>query len=116
MDLRPVTAGELEPDPERLEHQQDVGEQDGSVDTQPVDRLEGDLARGLRRFAQVEERVSRAQGAVLGHVAPGLAHEPHRRERGGLAAAGPEERRIRLLRHDEASVPAGTGGVKERAV
>src|SRR6185436_20671019 len=33
-----------------------------------------------------------AYGAVFGHVAAGLSHEPHRRVRSGLAAAGREKR------------------------
>src|SRR6185295_11642057 len=45
----------------------------------------------LRRLAQVEERDALADLAVLGQVAPRLAHHPQRRARRGLASTGAQE-------------------------
>ena len=114
-DVRALAPRELEPDAEWLQHEQDVGEEDGRVHAEALDRLERHLRRRRRRLAQLEEAVARAQRAVLGHVAPRLAHQPDRRERGLLASAGAEERRIRV-RHRECSVSSAPGGVKEGTV
>src|SRR5712692_7664823 len=90
-DLWPLARGEREAQAERLEREQDVGEQDGRVDAQPVDGLQGYLGRELRLVTQLEQRVLLAQRAVLRQVAPRLPHEPHRRDVGGLRAARPQE-------------------------
>ena len=92
VDVRPVAPGELEADAEGLEHEQDVGEEDRGIDAEPVHRLERHLGGGLGILAELEEAAAGPDGAVLGHVAPGLAHEPHGGERGRGAPASLEER------------------------
>ncbi len=94
MDHRAVALRELEPDAERLEDEQDVGEEDRGVDAEPLDRLERDLGGRLGSCAELEEAEALAHRAVLGHVAAGLAHEPDRRVRRRLAASGAEQGRI----------------------
>jgi len=85
---------ELEPDAERLDDQQDVGEEDRRVDGETLDGLQRDLGRGVRRLAELEEAVPRAHRAVLGQVAAGLAHEPHGCVRDGFPPRGAEQRCI----------------------
>ena len=81
---------ELERRAHRLERQQDVREEDRRVDPE-AQRLQRDLHGQLRRLAELEQRARLAQLAVLGHVAPGLPHEPHGRSLDGLAPAGAQE-------------------------
>src|SRR5439155_1493284 len=90
-DPRPFTRGERQAQSQRLERQQDVGEQDGGVDGEAADRLKRDLGGEVRRVAQLEQRVLLAQGAVLGEVAARLAHEPNRGGVDRLAPARPQE-------------------------
>ena len=78
VDHRALALRELEPDAERLDDQQDVGEEDRRVDAEALDGLERDLGGRLGVVAELEEAVALAQRAVLGHVAPGLTHEPDR--------------------------------------
>jgi len=80
---------------DRLERHDDVGEEDGRVDAVAPDRLQRDLGDELRRGAGVQHLVALAQPAVLRQGAAGLAHEPHRRVRHRLPAAGPQEGRVR---------------------
>ena len=84
---------------------EDVGEQDGRVDADEVDRLHRDLDGELGRAAHLEEAVLLADGAVLGHVAAGLAHHPHRRALGRLAAGGTQEEVV--VGHGERSFRCG---------
>ena len=93
MDDRPFARGELEPHAEGLDEQQDVGEEDGRVDTQASHRLQRDLGRRLRIAAQLEKAVARAHRAVLGQVATGLPHEPHRGDRRRLTSGGAQQER-----------------------
>ena len=76
MDDRALSLRELEPDAERLDDQQDVGEEDRRVDAQPRDGLERDLGRRLGVASELEEPVPLAHRAVFRQVAPGLPHEP----------------------------------------
>ena len=92
MDDRALALGELEPDAERLDDQQNVGEEDRRIDAQTGDGLQRDLGGRLRISGELEKAVALAHRAVLRHVAAGLAHEPHRRVRRRLAAGGAEER------------------------
>jgi hypothetical protein len=68
--------------PQRHRHDQNVGEQDRTVHPEAADRLERDLGR---RIAVVDQREEAAlllpQRAIFGQVAPGLAHQPDRRNR-----------------------------------
>src|SRR5262249_38792609 len=109
-------ASELEADAERLENEQDVGEEDGRVHAELVDGLERHFGCRRRILAELEEPMTRAHRAVFGHVAAGLSHEPHGRERSREATARLEERRGGGGAHRAPSVPSGTGAVKEAAL
>jgi hypothetical protein len=69
-----------------LGHGEDVREHDGSVQTEAIDGLDGDLAGEVGVCAELEEGDPLADGAVLGQVAAGLAHEPDGGPVGGQAA------------------------------
>ena len=63
----------------RVGHDEDVGEQDRTVESETADRLERDLGRSVGVIDEREESaLVGAQGAVLGKVATRLAHEPDR--------------------------------------
>ena len=79
LDGRSLAPDKVEPHPHRLERQQQIRKQNGRVNVDPPNRLEGHLGREIGGTAEVEERVALAQGAVLAHIAAGLAHEPHGR-------------------------------------
>jgi hypothetical protein len=82
---------DVEVDPDRLERQHDVAEQDRCVDAVAAYRLERDLGDEVGPRAGLEHPDARADGAVLRQAAPRLAHEPHRRARNRLATAGARE-------------------------
>ena len=75
-----------------LERRHDVAEEDRGVHAEPPDRLDRHLGGELGRLGQGEEVGLLADLAVLGQVATGLAHDPHRRVRRRLTPAGSEER------------------------
>ena len=91
LDRRAFALDEVERNAHRLERQQQIGEQDRRVDVDAADRLQRDFGREVGRAADVEQRMALAQGAVLAHVAAGLAHEPDRRRVDRLQPAGFEE-------------------------
>ena len=64
LDVRPLAAGELEADAERLEHEQDVGEEDRGVHAEPLHRLERHLGRG--RAGSCRARGTRGARAARG--------------------------------------------------
>jgi hypothetical protein len=67
-------------------HRQDIGEQDGGIQREPVQRLDGDLGGVIRIGGQAHERAGLgAGGAVFGQIASSLAHQPHRGVLGRLA-------------------------------
>ena len=74
-----------------LRDDQDVAEDDGGVDPEPVHRLERHLDGQLGRPDHGEEVGALPHRAVLGEVAAGLAHHPHGGPLDGLAPAGAEE-------------------------
>ena len=88
---------DVEVDPDRLEGHHDVAEQDRRVHAVPANRLHRDLGDEVGAAARVEHRDALAQPAVLRQRPAGLAHEPHRRVRHGLAAAGAQEGRVGQL-------------------
>ena len=90
-DGRPLALHEIEIEAQRREGQQQIGEEDGRVDLDDVDRLQRHRDGQLRLAADLDQREALAQGAVVRHVAPGLAHEPHGCHVDGLATARPEE-------------------------
>ena len=56
VDDRPFPLGELQVEAQRLEDQEDVGEQDRRVDPQPLGGRDGDLGRQLGVLAEFQER------------------------------------------------------------
>ncbi len=86
-----VPLHELQLGAHRLQRQQDVGEEDGGVDAQDVDRLDGHLGGELGGLAEGEEVHLLADGAVFGEIAAGLAHQPDGAPLGRLPAAGSEK-------------------------
>jgi len=69
---------EVEPKPHGVRDRQDVGKQNGRVQGEPIQRLQGHLAGQLRIPAQVHKITGTgAGGPVLGQVAPSLTHDPH---------------------------------------
>jgi hypothetical protein len=93
VDHRTVAGRELDAGAERLQDEQDVGEDDGGVHLEDADGRDRDLGGRLRALAELQEAELGADRPVLRHVAARLSHEPHGRERDGLATAGREERR-----------------------
>ena len=70
----------------------DVREQDRPVHPVAADRLQRHLGRQLRRGAEGNEIAGpRPHLAVFGQVAPGLAHEPHRRRPDLLSGQGAQQ-------------------------
>ncbi len=75
--LQHRTLADLEPHPlaERMRNDQDVGKQNGSIETKAANRLQRDLCRQLRCKDQIEEVSSLfPQRPILGQIAAGLAH------------------------------------------
>src|SRR5438132_569277 len=89
-----LAPGELEPDVERLDDQENIGEQDRGIDAQTVDGLERHFRRGLGVPAELEEPEPLAHRTVLRQVAARLAHEPDGGVRHRRAARGAQERSI----------------------
>ena len=68
---------------------EDVGEENGGIQGEALQGLEGDFAGQLRVHAQIHEAAgARAGGPVLGEIAAGLAHHPHRGDVHRLALQG----------------------------
>ena len=66
--------------PQRMRNHEYVREQDGRVEIETVDRLQGDFRRLVRRVAKVEKPADLgAYTLVFGQVTSRLAHEPDRR-------------------------------------
>ena len=91
LDHRALALVEVEGNPERRERHQQVGEEDGGVEGEGADRLQRDLDGQLWRPAHLEHRVLLAQRPVLGHVPPGLPHEPDGRAVHRLTPTGPDK-------------------------
>ena len=91
LDGRSLAADEVEAHTHRLERQQQIRKQDGGVDVDAANRLEGHLCRQVGGTAEVEEGIALAQGPVLAHIAAGLAHEPYGRRVDRLQPAGLNE-------------------------
>jgi hypothetical protein len=70
---------------------EDVAEQDGRVDAEPLDRLQRDLGGEVRPAAQLHEPDPGPHRLVLGHVAARLAHDPDGRRVDRLSPASPQE-------------------------
>ena len=88
---------------ERVGHHQNVGEQDRGVEAEAADRLQRRLGGEGGRVAEVDEGARRgADFPVFREVAPGLTHQPHRRNRLAFAVQRGEKRLRRR--------PGGRGG------
>ncbi len=99
-DVRALARREAQPQPQRLEGKQDVGEQDRRIHAEALDRLERHLSGQLGSVTEIEDGVLLAQLAVLWHVASGLPHEPHRRDVGAFPAAGLKKAQLREPRRE----------------
>jgi hypothetical protein len=93
VDHRAVALHKFQLKAHALQQGQDVGEDDGGIEGEGVDRLQGDLG-GDRRVLDHAQHAGEAflHRAVFRHVAAGLAHEPHRGVGHGLTGAGGEKR------------------------
>jgi hypothetical protein len=65
-----------------------VREQNGGIQVEAPQRLQGDIPGQFGRPHQVQETVLFAQSAVFGQVTPGLPHYPDRRSVNRPASAG----------------------------
>ena len=74
-----------------FEREQEVGENDGGVDAENFGGGDGDFGGERGLLADFEQGMLLANGAVLGHVASGLAHEPDGSSIDGLGLAGANE-------------------------
>lgn len=90
---RQVGAGvaEFERQAHGLGGNKDVGEDDDRIDAEESEGLERDFDGEVGRFADFEERVIGANGAVFGQVATGLAHHPDGKTRKSFATASAEK-------------------------
>ena len=78
VDLRPLTRPEVEICPHFMQGQEDIGEDDAGIKTEPSQRLQGDLRGDCRVVAPIEERVLPTEFHVLRQIPSGLAHHPDR--------------------------------------
>ena len=74
-----------------FEREQKVGENDGGIDAEKFSGGDGDFGGERGILANLEQRVLLANGAVFGHVASGLAHEPDGRAVDWLRFTGADE-------------------------
>ena len=85
---RAFAGDEGEPQPHRVGDGQDVGKEDGGVQAEARQRLQGDFAGEIGRLAEGHKLSRRlARGAVFRQVTPGLAHHPDGGSRDGFARA-----------------------------
>jgi hypothetical protein len=83
--------GKMEGQAHDFERKEKVGKDDGGVDAEKLGGGDGDFGRELGFLADFEQGMLLAHGAVLGHVASCLAHEPDGRVIDGLRLAGADE-------------------------
>ena len=85
--LQPGALALLEPDllSQRQRHDQDVGEDDGGVQVEAPQRLQGRLGGQIRPKAEVDEVLGFGPHlTILRQIAPGLPHQPDRQALGRL--------------------------------
>ena len=87
LDVWALSRGETQTQTERLEGQQDVGEDDRRIDAQAMDGLQRDLGGELGIVTQIEDGMALPELAVLRHVPTRLPHEPDWCDVGALPAA-----------------------------
>ena len=77
LELRPLALDELDLLPEGIGHDEDIGEDDGSVEIEPAQGLERYLGGKRRIEAKVEEGTGLGPDlAIFGEIASRLAHQP----------------------------------------
>jgi hypothetical protein len=82
---------------EWFERKQQIENRMAASHVEPADRLERHFGRQVRGATDIQQGIALAQRAVLGHVPPGLTHEPHGGGIDRLAPAGFEEPAARLV-------------------
>ena len=87
IDARPFAGGEAQLEAHRFDGQQQVGEDDGGIHVQNLDRLQRDGSGQVRALADFEDAVAGADLPVLAQIAARLAHEPYRANVGRSAPA-----------------------------
>src|SRR5438270_6045929 len=96
-DDRTFTGGEVEWESHHFERQKQVGEDDGGIDLKDLRGGNRDFGGERGLLADFQKRMLLAHGAIFGHVAPGLAHEPD----------GSALYRLRLASANEVAVGCG---------
>ena len=87
-----LSLDELQPETHRPGDGQDVGEEDGGIEREPAQRLQGDLAGELRCAAQRKEAAgARPRRPILREIASGLAHQPDRSAVDRLSRERPQQ-------------------------
>ena len=94
---RALLLQELQRHAHGFDRDEDVREQDGRVDAQALDGLQGDLGGELRRLAHGQEVVPAPHLHVFREIAARLAHNPHRDGVDGLSAACLQEPVVHLI-------------------
>src|SRR4029079_11005022 len=75
LELRPLALDELDLLPEGIGHDEDIGEDDGSVEIEPAQGLERYLGGKRRIEVKVEEGTGLGPDlAIFGEIAPSLTH------------------------------------------
>ena len=77
LEMRAFALREIQPQPHGVRHGQDVGKQNGRVQRETLQRLQGHFTGQFRIFAQ-RQKTARlgAGGAVFGQITARLAHQP----------------------------------------
>ena len=94
LDFRALSGGEVKGQAHDFERKKKVGEDDGRIDFENFGGLMVTSAASVRLFADFDQGILLADGAVLGHVASGLAHEPDGGPFDRLGLGGANEERI----------------------
>src|SRR5208282_326518 len=89
-----LAGGEVKGQPHDFEREKKIGEDDGRINLEDLGSFNSHLGRDLRLLADLDQRVLFADGAVLGHVASSLTHEPDWSPFGGLSLGGANEERV----------------------
>src|SRR5438552_12013089 len=77
-----------------FERQQEIGKYNCRIHDQRFGGSDSNLGSEFRLFATLNQSILLADSAILGHVAPGLTHEPDRSSINGLRLAGLYEARL----------------------
>src|SRR5450755_651634 len=108
LNLRAFSGGEMEGKSHDFQWKKKIGEDDGRIDFENLRRFDGDLSGDLGLFADLNQRILFADGAVLRHVAASLAHEPDRSALGGVGLRGTDKERV-WGRHEPSNLTFSSG-------